>query len=384
MSNSPFSNASPKVTRKYAGFGRRLLAYLVDGGIVIVISSVAETMLGQNPFAFLNGSAQQLHQLQTTTPTLVGLLIAFLYYILYWVNYDGATPGKKLMAIRIIKDDDSKLTYPVAFIRYLGIFLSSFFFGLGYLWVIWDKKKQAWHDKLAGTVVIKTKNKPKTVLAILLSILFISAIFLYTGALIAKRVKEQQRGTKAVVSFRKALDKMSPQAKEYYQQSQALFQQMRANANDANKVRQLNDQNIQILKKALAINPHNPRLWSVLGDAYTWVSSHGSLENGLAAYQKAAALDPNNVLYINNVGDMLNRMGRHDAAVLKFQEALRITNRSAYAHLGLAEAYEALKIYNNAREHYQKALAIFKAENNRGQFDQEILETQKGLARLPQ
>jgi uncharacterized RDD family membrane protein YckC len=42
-----------------------------------------------------------------------------------------------------------------AFGWYLAHVLSQFFCYLGYLWMLWDKRKQTWHDKIAGTVVVK-------------------------------------------------------------------------------------------------------------------------------------------------------------------------------------------------------------------------------------
>jgi uncharacterized RDD family membrane protein YckC len=46
--------------------------------------------------------------------------------------------------------------YVKAFFReYVGKFLSSLFFYLGFFWMLWDSQKQAWHDKIAGTVVVK-------------------------------------------------------------------------------------------------------------------------------------------------------------------------------------------------------------------------------------
>ena len=44
-------------------------------------------------------------------------------------------------------------------IRYIGYYVSLLPLGLGFLWVLWDTKKQGWHDKMAGTVVIRPKNK---------------------------------------------------------------------------------------------------------------------------------------------------------------------------------------------------------------------------------
>jgi uncharacterized RDD family membrane protein YckC len=45
-----------------------------------------------------------------------------------------------------------------ALLRYLGYFLSILPLGLGFLWIAWDARKQGWHDKLAGTVVIATPS----------------------------------------------------------------------------------------------------------------------------------------------------------------------------------------------------------------------------------
>ena len=119
----------------------------------------------------------------------IGLAFVLTYYLIFWVNYDGATPGKKLLGIKITKANGEKLTYPVAFIRYVGYTVSGatiFFFGLGYLWIIWDKKKQALHDKIAGTVVIRTEKKSQVALAILLTMCSILMMFGFMTAVMIK------------------------------------------------------------------------------------------------------------------------------------------------------------------------------------------------------
>jgi uncharacterized RDD family membrane protein YckC len=71
-----------------------------------------------------------------------------------WVRFMG-TPGKLLTSCNVV---DAKTGKPVtilqAVLRYFGYFISLFTFGLGYLWIIWDKRKQGFHDKIAGTVVV--------------------------------------------------------------------------------------------------------------------------------------------------------------------------------------------------------------------------------------
>jgi uncharacterized RDD family membrane protein YckC len=75
--------------------------------------------------------------------------------ILFWV-YKGATPGKMVFRARIIDARTGGRPSTGQLIgRYLGYFLSTIGFLLGYLWVIWDRRRQAWHDKLAKTVVVR-------------------------------------------------------------------------------------------------------------------------------------------------------------------------------------------------------------------------------------
>jgi uncharacterized RDD family membrane protein YckC len=72
----------------------------------------------------------------------------------------GLTPGKWLLGERVV---DKITGDPVGFWRMLlrsvmKNTVSSFFLGLGYLWAIWDRDAQAWHDKIASTVVIKEER----------------------------------------------------------------------------------------------------------------------------------------------------------------------------------------------------------------------------------
>lgn len=198
--NSDQSVSQPQ----YAGFGIRFLAYWVDFLILFPLGLMIQQMMGNSPFAvFQAQSLSDIQKIQSSSNSLLGMAIALplvlAYYLIFWVNYDGATPGKKLLGIKIIKDNGEKLTYPAAFIRWIGYMISAatmFFFGIGYLWIIWDKKKQALHDKIAGTVVVRTDKQPKTVLAVFLTLVAIFMIFGYMGMAMFKvfslGIKESQ------------------------------------------------------------------------------------------------------------------------------------------------------------------------------------------------
>lgn len=192
-------------------------------------------------------------------------------------------------------------------------------------------------------------------------------------------------------SIQRSINEMQPEAKIHYDKSQDLFKQMRAVQKDANKnneqiiaeTKKLNDENIAELKRALEIEPNNPKVWYELGNAYTWFSTTGRLEDGLAAYQKAEELDPKNIVYINGAGDMMIMMNRNEEAILQLQKTLRLTDKSGFANLSIARAYTKLKVYDSARENYQKAIEIFTSENSNGSYDSQILQAKKELATLP-
>ena len=75
--------------------------------------------------------------------------------ILFWV-YKSATPGKILIGAKIVDaDSGEKPAVSQLIVRYIGYFPASIIFGLGILWVAFDKRKQGWHDKIARTVVVR-------------------------------------------------------------------------------------------------------------------------------------------------------------------------------------------------------------------------------------
>ncbi len=186
--------ATPSV--QYAGFWLRFLAYWVDFLLLFPLGLIVQSMFGNNPFAAFGAQTlSELQRLQSSPNQLASVLasmaIGIAYFFIFWVHYDGATPGKKLLGIKIIRENGEKITYPVAIIRYIGFLLSSatiFFFGLGFLWVIWDKKKQALHDKIAGTLVVR-EGKGRLGLGIVLALFAHLVFFGYMGASIYKGVR---------------------------------------------------------------------------------------------------------------------------------------------------------------------------------------------------
>lgn len=79
-----------------------------------------------------------------------------LIVLLFWATRQ-ATPGKLALGLRVV-DAAGGGAPPIGRLvaRYVGYLVSAIPLGLGYLWMLWDPRRQTWHDKLAGTVVVRT------------------------------------------------------------------------------------------------------------------------------------------------------------------------------------------------------------------------------------
>lgn len=132
----------------YAGFWIRVLASLVDTLLLmIVIAPIALTFFGTG---FFTGTAEL-----GLVGNLINYILPAVVIILFWI-YKSATPGKMICGIEIIDEKTGgKLSPGQSILRYVGYYVSSIVLLLGFLWVIWDGKKQGWHDKMAGTLVVK-------------------------------------------------------------------------------------------------------------------------------------------------------------------------------------------------------------------------------------
>ncbi|AWB57105.1 MULTISPECIES: RDD family protein [unclassified Colwellia] len=139
---------------QYVGFWSRLVASIIDSVLVIMLTlPILYFMYGAEYFDS-DGS------LQGSTDFIISYILPIAVIILFWI-YKSATPGKMVISAKIVDaNTGNKPTIMQYIIRYLGYYVSIFALGLGFLWVAWDDKKQGWHDKMAGTVVILNKPSP--------------------------------------------------------------------------------------------------------------------------------------------------------------------------------------------------------------------------------
>jgi uncharacterized RDD family membrane protein YckC len=141
---------------QYAGFVTRLSAFVIDrlilAGIITLITMVAQFVYGALRVSQWFGT-QQLAQTVMTVVTVSVLVVVFLAYDMGFWLLAGQTPGKRIMGVRIVCTDGDRVHLGNAIRREIGYLISATLF-LGYLWVLFDNRRQAWHDKLAGTLVV--------------------------------------------------------------------------------------------------------------------------------------------------------------------------------------------------------------------------------------
>ena len=128
-----------------ASFGRRLVAYIIDYVIFLVVYGIVYA-IGGDVLAVAGG-----------------LLFGLAYFAYFEGGPKGQTPGKMALGIRVIDfNTGGPIGYGRGVVRYLGRIVSGLVCLLGYLWMLWDKEKQTWHDKIATTVVVPVANYPVT------------------------------------------------------------------------------------------------------------------------------------------------------------------------------------------------------------------------------
>lgn len=119
-----------------ASWGTRALASIIDG----VIIAVAQLVVGV--------ISRPLGQL-------VGL--AILGYFLYMQGTTGATVGKGVMKIKVLREADGQVIgFGMSVLRYIAHIIDAIPCFVGYLWPLWDKKKQTFADKILSTVVVQS------------------------------------------------------------------------------------------------------------------------------------------------------------------------------------------------------------------------------------
>lgn len=148
-----------------AGFGRRLGAVFLDGIAFWVIFGVVMLLSGLLAAGGMaaGGGSQDAAAL-AGLGWMAAMFWAFVGYFVFllWFLAKGKTPGKWLLGIQVV--DKRNGNFPglgrMIVREIFGKWVSGFFLGLGYLWAVFDRDGQAWHDKIAGTLVLRLPSSP--------------------------------------------------------------------------------------------------------------------------------------------------------------------------------------------------------------------------------
>lgn len=139
------------------GFWIRTMAYLIDTVILeflsFILMLVGMLAMSLGPAGLTAMDEERIMGL--LGPYYLFSTIVTIVYFTYFHGSVGQTPGKMLCGLKVVRVNGEPLGYARAFLRWVGYLPSSLIFGLGFLWIAWDRHKQAWHDKIAGTHVIR-------------------------------------------------------------------------------------------------------------------------------------------------------------------------------------------------------------------------------------
>ena len=156
---------------KYAGFWRRLVAYIIDNTIITIAFFVL-FIIAMIAFFFgaISGDSRAWVA-DLTNPdriSIITLITMILYFVIqigyftYFHGTTGRTPGKMLLGLQVLSSDGTSITFGIAFLRSVGYLVSSLLLNIGFIWAAFDKRKQGWHDKIADTVVIIREQENHT------------------------------------------------------------------------------------------------------------------------------------------------------------------------------------------------------------------------------
>ncbi|MGD0827893.1 MAG: RDD family protein [Desulfobaccales bacterium] len=148
-------------TLKYAGFWLRFVAYVIDCLFISIVVLGALTVVAR-----IGGLGGGRFGVNTSGGALgikfcIGILAHWLYWALMESSPQQATLGKMALGLRVTDLQGERLSFARATGRYFGKFISYIILCIGFMMAGWTEKKQALHDIMAGTLVVKKQGLPE-------------------------------------------------------------------------------------------------------------------------------------------------------------------------------------------------------------------------------
>jgi uncharacterized RDD family membrane protein YckC len=150
-----------------AGFWLRVAAYIIDAVVLYPATWAMGFCVGFfgtfsiSSMAALAGTqvdTAKIKMLVIISAIIAGVLVACVYYTLFESSSIQATPGKVLLGLKVSDTSGRRISIPKAYKRYWGKLLSGLILGIGFMMAGWTLQKQALHDKMAETMVIRAQS----------------------------------------------------------------------------------------------------------------------------------------------------------------------------------------------------------------------------------
>jgi uncharacterized RDD family membrane protein YckC len=135
---------------QYAGFITRTVAFIVDL-IAITLGAALFAAITRLVLSFFRTS-DLADDLALLVLGVSHVLFAVVYFTAFWV-LAGQTPGMSMTGLRVVRTDGKPVGIGTAILRFIAYAISAILF-LGFIWILFDKRRQGWHDKIARTYVI--------------------------------------------------------------------------------------------------------------------------------------------------------------------------------------------------------------------------------------
>ncbi len=145
----------PEEQVEYSGFWRRFAAILIDGIILSIVQYMIAPMFPEKHVGEIFGMQ---YESESRLLQLTVMVINWLYFALMESSASQSTIGKMALGIKVTDIDGQRISFGKATGRHFGKILSTLVLLIGFIMVAWDDKRQALHDKLAGTLVIRKQS----------------------------------------------------------------------------------------------------------------------------------------------------------------------------------------------------------------------------------
>lgn len=155
----------------YGGFWIRFVAFIIDS-IIIDFLEIIIILPILGAFGVSIGGLEGLRNMENWTDValvsliagvsgtliITSLVVQWLYYALMHSSNWQATLGKRAVGLKVVDGNDVRINFTTASLRYLGKIVSGLILCIGFIMAAFSVKKQALHDMIASTYVIRVKN----------------------------------------------------------------------------------------------------------------------------------------------------------------------------------------------------------------------------------